>query len=276
MIEALKQEFGPADFDMKAVNFKELGPSPFSIVSYHNVFFWQVRSAFIQGLYYPALTSACALGERMLNHLVLSLRDHYKDSSHYRKVYRKSSFDNWDIAIDALADWRVLNEQVASNFRGLKSIRNKSIHFHPETYSTVREDSLSAIKLVSKIIEHQFGFFKVEHEWAISGTIGAQFVSKAYEDDPFIKTFYLPQCPLVGPYYAVAFHEIGILFFDRESYSDHEISDEEFSKLFNERAPEEVVSSDLPLRPGVAPVGVLMRNGKYQLLIRADSATDAS
>jgi hypothetical protein len=74
----LTNEYGPSHFNVKLQNFVDLGPKPFSIVAFHNKFFEQCRKAFIVGAYYPALTGACALGERLLNHLILQLRDEFK------------------------------------------------------------------------------------------------------------------------------------------------------------------------------------------------------
>lgn len=204
LLKELEFELGPSHFEQKVQNFRDIGSKPFSIVSFHNRFFEESRRAFTQGLYYPALTSSCALGERMLNHMVLSLRDAFKASVAYKKVYRKESFDDWGLAIAALAEWKVLDDKLVKLFEALKILRNKSLHFSIDTYSSVRDDSLNAIKLLAEIITLRFGFFRLEHSWAIEGTAGAQFIKKSFEHDPFIKTFYLPQCPIVGPLYAVS------------------------------------------------------------------------
>lgn len=68
-INHLKAEFGEIGWEQKIQNFVDLGPKPLSIIAFHNSFFAQVRSSFVVGAYYPALTGACALGERVLNHL---------------------------------------------------------------------------------------------------------------------------------------------------------------------------------------------------------------
>lgn len=269
LLEALKQEFGDRDFERKLKDFKDLGPAPFSLVSYHNRFFSEVRKAFAFGSYYPALTGACALGERILNHMVLALRDQFKATPEYKRVYRKGSFDDWNVAIETLIAWGILKEAVAKHFHALKGVRNRSIHFNVKTYQRVRDDSLEAIKLLAEIISLRFGFFRKEHEWAIPGTPGAQFIGKDFENDPFLKTFYLPQCPLVGPLYAVKFIDIGVLFLDRTGYTDQEISDEEFAQLFTGRKPADVATSDLPLAADVYPVGVLLRDGSYRLTAKA-------
>lgn len=265
LLKSLEHEFGSADFEGKAQNFKDMGMAPFSMVSFHNRFFAEIRKAFVVESYYPALTAACALGERMLNHMVLILREDFQGTPEYKKVYRKKSFDDWNLAISTLEAWGILKGDITTNFVALKELRNRSIHFNHDTYDNVRADSLEAIKLLSEIVSLRFGFFRKEHEWAVEGTLGSQFVKKNYEYDPFIKKFYLPLCPLVGPYYAVKFVEHGTLFVDRVSYSPNEITDEEFAKIFNNRQVSEVVDSDFPLADDVDPIGILLRDGTYRL-----------
>src|SRR5262245_255998 len=79
-------EFGSEDLERKLRDFAAIGVRPFSIISHHNTLFAQVRDAFVQGAYYPALTGACALGERILNHLVIDLRDEFRSTPEYKSV----------------------------------------------------------------------------------------------------------------------------------------------------------------------------------------------
>tara|TARA_R110002072_G_scaffold285473_2_gene450281 strand:- start:351 stop:1286 length:936 start_codon:yes stop_codon:yes gene_type:complete len=268
LIKELEIEFGSHDFDTKLTNFKEIGVSPFSMVSFHNRFFSEIRRGFVVGSHYPALTGACALGERMLNHMLLILRDEFRNTPEYKRVYRKKSFDDWNLAITTLNAWDILDDTLVTKFTELKELRNKSIHFNHETYASARADGLEAIKILSEIISLRFGFFRNEHSWAIKGTKGAQFIKKEFEADPFIKKFYLPKCPLVGPYYAVKILNEGTLFVDKAFYADTEISNEEFAEIFNNRKLEEVVKSDLPLPDDVDPIGILLRNGSYRLTMK--------
>ena len=270
-LKGLEWEFGSNDFDAKVTRFKEVGVSPFSMISFHNRFFAEIRQAFVAGYYYPGLTGACALGERMLNHMLLILRDEFSHTPEYKRVYRKKSFDDWSLAISTLSAWSILDEALEKRFSELKELRNKSIHFNHETYTSIRPDSLKAIEILSEIISLRFGFFRKEHSWAINGTKGAQFIKKEFETDPFIRKFYIPRCPFVGPYYAVKFIGEGILFVDRPSYEDVEISDEKFADIFNNRKVEEVVSSDIPLSEDVDPVGILLQDGSYRLTEKISS-----
>jgi hypothetical protein len=92
--EGLIAEYGAVGAFDKIDNFVDLDASPISIIAFHNKFLRQIRSAYVIGSYYAALTGACALGERILNHLILRLRDSFKGTDEYKSVYRKDSFDN--------------------------------------------------------------------------------------------------------------------------------------------------------------------------------------
>ncbi|WP_439150461.1 hypothetical protein [Sulfitobacter sp.] len=243
--EQLQKEYGELGIDAKVENFTALKTKPFSTLSYHNHFFNQVRQAYIVGAYYPALVGACALGERILNHLIIDLRDFYSSTPEYQKVYRKKSFDNWDVPIDALLAWNVLLPDVAEEFRLLKLLRHRSIHFNLETYSAHKEDSLAAILHIRKIIECQFGSHG-QQPWFIRGTKGQQFIAREWEDDPFVQTYYLNNCPFVGPHFSMAHGEEGWQFFDFPNYGEDDFTDEEFAKAYNERTPEMLASKPNP------------------------------
>jgi hypothetical protein len=154
--EGLLKEFGSLSFDSKLNNFKEVGPRPFSILAFHNRFAAQIRTAFVAGGYYPALTGASALGERILNHLIRELRDDFKHSAEYRKIARKDSFDNWDNAINTLVSWDVLLPATAEVFRELSMVRNRVIHFHPATDTNDRLLALEGITLLDRVVNAQF------------------------------------------------------------------------------------------------------------------------
>ena len=252
LIEELKAELGELNFEQKLQNFKDSGQSPFSIISHHNILYIQARYAFIYGFYYPALTSACALGERVFNHLILDLRDNYRSTPIYKEIYRKRSFQDWGDTIKILTDWGVFQHPgIEPEFHKLKELRMRSIHFTPETYKNLRSDALAALSYVALIIHLQFGT-AAGQKWMIEGTKGAFFIKKDAEQDPFIAKYYLPQCPLVGPYYAMYFNQEGHwLIFDWINYDNREISDEEFVKLFKDKTPEQLASTSVPVAANV-------------------------
>ncbi len=245
VIAGLKERYGVLHHDRIIQNLRDLGPKPFSLIAYHNQFYHEAREAFIIGAYYPALVSACALGERMLNHLVLDLRDDFKSSPHYRRVYRKDSFDDWNFATAVLSDWGVLVDGVADHFLELGKLRHRSIHFNPETYRMLREDALAALKLVGNIASKQFGFFG-HQPWFIEGTAGAQFIKKSYETHPFVRKYLVPQSGFVGILYGMECGANGHWrHLDLVDYGDGIMLDEEFAKAFSERDPGQVITREM-------------------------------
>lgn len=242
--DSLGSEFGTSNLDLKIKNFIEIGTKPFSIVAYHNRIFDEVRTAFVMGAYYPALVSACALGERTLNHLILDLRDHYRHTPEYKKIARKQSFSDWTQVIDILLAWNVLLPSAEVPFRALMALRHQSIHFNASTYTNLRSDALSAVLQMRQIIEQQFGSWG-QQPWFIRGSLGQIFIKREWEANPFIQKFYLPQCPLVGPHFAISFDQ-GLRYHDYPDYGDGTWTDDEFVEAFNTRSPEKVFKPTLP------------------------------
>jgi len=249
--EGLIAEFGAYSAFEKIHNFVDLGPFPFSIIAFHNKFLHQARRAFVISAYYAALTAACALGERILNQLILHLRDYYKATHEYKNIYRKDSFDNWDQAITTLDAWQVLLPDVVELFQELKEIRHRSIHFNPEIDTNDRELALDAVSKLSKIIQSQFSAFGTQ-PWFIAGIPGSAYIKKESESVPFVKEIIIPNCYLVGPLHTLENSPKGWVVHDNHEYEDREISDQEFAELLKNRgktqAPNKANSADAKSR----------------------------
>ncbi|PTQ12091.1 hypothetical protein CLG96_05855 [Sphingomonas oleivorans] len=239
--KGLAIKFGVHALDRKVENFVAIDTKPMSILAYHNELYPQVRDAYVMGQYYPALVGACALGERILNHLILDMRSFFTASPEYKQVYRKDSFDNWDVPINALEAWGILLPGAVAEFRELKLLRHRSLHFNVSTYDTLKEDALAAILHMRTIIDQQFGTFGLR-PWFIEGTRGQIFIRKAYEEHPFIKTYFVPHCALVGPLFGMGRIDGGMTIFDVPDYGDGDWTDEEFATMFNDRDPDDVVT----------------------------------
>jgi len=236
---AIEQEllatYGSAFANEKKQNFIDLGPTPLSIIAFHNLFFEQTRTAFIMGAYYPALTGICALGERVLNHLILLLRQDFTGSREYKRIARKDSFDNWNTAIEMLRSWDCLRSETADVYQDLMDKRHKAIHFRPETDHNDRELSLEAIHTFQSIIELQFAAWG-QLPWFLTEVAGEIYIKESWETHPFVKRVYLPNCPLVSPYHRVL--EISPHWKvedEKQLPGATEIDDSEFAKLRNER-----------------------------------------
>lgn len=230
--EEIAAEFGPIELQQKLQNLIEVEAAPMSIVAFHNRFLRQARSAFVTGAYYPALTAACALGERILNQLVLTLREYFRATPEYKKVYGKDSFDHWQTAIGVLESWSVLRPEVVDRFRELGAIRNRVLHYMPGLDLSDREIALNALKLLQQIIEGQFGAFGL-HPWFIRGVNGASFLRSDCVSEPFIREIYLPNCALVGPHHRLERNGDDWMVIDTYPYELRDVTDEEFVAIFN-------------------------------------------
>lgn len=232
-IEGMKYQFGEWGLEQKIKNFIDLKFKPFSVLAFHNKFLEQARNSFVIGSYYPALTSACALGERILNHLIISLRNNYRETPEYKKIYRKASFDYWPLAIDTLESWSILLPQSAAKFRELNERRNRAIHFNPETDHNDRELALEAIHLLQEIVSSQFSAFGLQ-PWLFV-VPGECYIRAEWENHPFVQLVYLPSCAKVGPKHVIESMSPQIVVNDKFEYEDRIITDEEFSALRSQR-----------------------------------------
>lgn len=222
----LVAQFGSANHGQKRMDYKNMGPAPFSIVAFHNKFQRQIRTALTMGSYYPALTSTCSLGERILNHLILTLREDFKESKEYKSIYRKDSYDDWSLAIDVLSSWQVLLPEATRAFRDLYNVRRKAVHFSIDTEMNDRDLAMDAYKTLKTIIQTQFPAIGGQPWFLIAP--GEAYIRKDWETNPFVKRIYLPNCFLVGPDHKVDFKDGRFLVSDAKEYPDKEISDEEF------------------------------------------------
>lgn len=228
----LSSEFGEFGLETKITNFIDFGEIPFSVIAYHNKFFKQIRVAFVISAFYPALTATCTLGERILNYLIIGLKDSFKETPEYKKIHNKESFDNWPKVINILESWGIWNEGVKDQFLELQKIRNESIHFKPEIENLDRELSLTAINILKKIIKNQFSAFG-NNRWFISNNLSEVYIKKDYENHPFIKLVYIPNCHYVGYKHKLEFNGTWFDIKDDYDYEDKEITDEKFMELRN-------------------------------------------
>jgi hypothetical protein len=195
----------------------------------------------VVGAYYPALLGACSLGERILNHLMLDVRDSYRHTAEHRTAARKDSFADWTQAIGTLEAWGVLLTSATEEFRALLPLRHRSVHFDASIYAMLREDSLAVVLHVREIIDQQFTAFGARASF-IEGTSNLIFIKRECEEAPFVRASYLPTCPFVGPHVAFLFQD-RFKFYNRKDYGDGDWSDEEFAIAYETRWPEDEVET---------------------------------
>lgn len=196
----LLHELGAVDFETKFDNYRDVGVAPMSVVALHNIFLAQIRHAFVVGAYYPALVGAGALGERMLNQLVIVLRNDYRDHpATTPEIASWKSFSKWRQCTDALAGWGVLSDHLVDDFVRLGRLRHRAVHYNPGLDNTdARDAAMAAVRLMQDIIQKLFPPLGGPPRF-IEGTSGHSYLSLGVETQPLIKHFYLPASVLVSP-----------------------------------------------------------------------------
>lgn len=227
-IEQLKsviaQMRGSVDIDEKFERWMELDLYTLRSRVEFEDFIEQVADAYVSKLDFPALTGACCIRERILNILILKLREHFRSSEHYPDVHRAGSFCDWPYAMEVLEDWGILNTEMLEHFNALKEIRHRRVHYQP--INNARADALQAIKHALWLTHAIFG---VRADLTFM-TVGEIYVKKAVEASPLVMEFFLPSCIQVGYKY----RQEGPVIHDEEPYENREITDEEFSRLRRE------------------------------------------
>lgn len=192
-------------------------------VIYHELLL-EVESAFVHGDPFPALTAACCLGERILNHLVLDLRDDFRTSPRYKEVHNKESFQDWHRAISVLSDWGVLSDDLATKFKTLLELRNPAVHF-----GSVQDRSNKAKKAVQLVYDVTAGLFgpKAGHFFMAPGEM---YVCRDKETSALVRRFVLPHCVQVGYRHTIQGQPPNLRVRDDDPYDGEDIDDEEFTR----------------------------------------------
>jgi len=206
LAESLRDQWGSQNFEVKLSRFKKLNLSFIGIPDEYYALLREIVDSYCCGYFYPAITSAGALGERILNRLLIRTRDHFKASKHYKDVCRKQSFDNWDKTILILRDWGVISAEVAESFEKLKIHRNDSIHYN-EGYA-IEENAHSAIMELAKIVDRQFNYTKRVDLFWVFDVPGEIWLRSAQMNIPFVKEFILPHCAKLTAYCEISSTDI--------------------------------------------------------------------
>jgi hypothetical protein len=114
-------------------------------------------------------------------------------------------------------------------FEKLRKIRNKAIHFRPETDQNDKVLALSAIKILSDIISSQFSGFGTQPWFFI--VPGEIYIKEEWRNTPFVKKVYIPNSVLAGPYHVVESITPRWQIRDDYQYDKKIITDEEFINL---------------------------------------------
>jgi hypothetical protein len=229
--QSFLNRFGAENFDHKLKRFIDLNLNFIGIPEEYYSLLTQIIEAYSCGYFYPAIASAGALGERILNRLVIKIRKHYSHTKHYKKIWNKNSFDNWDSVILILQDWNIISEEVGKLFLEFKMYRNNVIHYN-DGYDFEQNVS-NAIEILIKIINKQFSYLHRKDLFWTFDSPGEILIKSEVINNPFVIEFILPNCVLITPYsvrVAEAVHET-----KRSQIILRPISDAQFIELRNNK-----------------------------------------
>ena len=223
--EMLALKHGREGLTEKLERYLSFKPPDICVVTeFHNMLL-EANDAYICGHLYPALTGACSLGERILNILILRLRDYFRSTGRFKEVCNKDSFQNWENAISILMEWHVIPDGLGETYLGLEKNRQESIHFRE--LPAIEQKAHEAIVQVNDIVDQLFGL-----KSDVLFDCGHLFVKKEKGEEPLVKKFYVPACHLVGYKYKTESRADGtIALIDEQAYEDREVTDEEWIRL---------------------------------------------
>lgn len=199
--EHLRRECGSKNFDEKFARWKNIKYPPIGLIEEYPEKIAEIINSYAMANWYPAVTSACCLGERILNRLVLKCRDYFKGHPEYKKIYNKDSFDNWDRMLGLIEDWKLIPPRAIELFGELAPIRNDTVHYNDGyDFKAVAESVVN--KLIEAVTE-VFGVMNRTDIYLVFDVPGEVWVRSAADKTPFVREFVLPHC-----YHAHAVHEI--------------------------------------------------------------------
>lgn len=199
-VDRLRFIHGEANLEAVIQNVRDLGSDPWSTIGWHLQLWLEVRHAFVSGAYFPAGVGAGALGERILNHLLIDLADDCASEKDRRAIENEMA-PTYGVALKILSRWGVLEDEAIEKFGLLRELRNNLVHFDAQLYEDPRGRSLAAVVALRDAIDSQFGVFVRRR--LIPGTPGVMFARKEVESEPFFRRYIEPVALYVTPRHGI-------------------------------------------------------------------------
>lgn len=229
----MEKKYGSLDFEKKFKRWLSVPKPVLSVVDEHTYLIQDIEDAYVNGNLYSALTGSCCLGERIFNHILTRVRYGYKSSPYYKKIYNKDSINDWELGIEILKSWGIIQARMEEDYRRLYKLRTESVHFQSKEQD-LELMSKEAISLINQITSDLFELRKDKDFLIWFEVPGEIYLRKEAEEIPFIKAFYVPCAPLVGYKHTIELtpgHTLKVV--DNEVYENKEIPDAEFVELRN-------------------------------------------
>jgi len=125
----INQKYGSIQFDKKFDRWLSIPKPNISVVDEHSHLLQDIEDAYILGGLYSALTGACCLGERIFNQIILRVKESYRSKSEYKLIRKKDSINDWNLGINILFNWGIINLETKKRYQRLAELRTASVHF---------------------------------------------------------------------------------------------------------------------------------------------------
>lgn len=228
----LGQKYGSLNFEEKFRRWLSIPKPVLSVVDEHTHLLEDIEDAYVLGSLYSALTGACCLGERIINQIIIRIRESYRASEQYKKICNKDSINDWSLGIETLKEWKIIDTDTEAKYRRLGKLRTDAVHFQNKVQNLERM-AQEAIELINQIVSDLFGLDEKKKDMLIWFEVpGEIFLRKEIEQDPFIKAFYIPAARSAGYKHTIGTTANGEWFIeDNNAYPETDIPDDEFVRL---------------------------------------------
>ena len=195
LIKSLENDLGQSSFNEKLQRWKSVDFPSIMLIDESPEFIKQAVNSYCFGDYFPATTSSCCLGERILNRLLLKTRHYFKNHPTYRKIHNKDSCTDWSLMTNFLEDCSVINADTANHFRDLRNIRNFSVHYN-EAYDFEAASKIAITKIIT-IVSNIFGIENRPDLYIVFDMPGELWVRSEFQKTPFFNEFVKSSCLLL-------------------------------------------------------------------------------
>lgn len=167
--------------------FLEIEPPPIRATAEFDVIVDEIERTYVLGAFFSALSASVVTIERMLNTARIEL--HKLVTFKIKELWGKAATNDWQPNINALAQWKYLDGDLADELSAVYEIRCR--YLHSGDIATVVPDSLRSVKATYRLLSELIGFpsrlFKV-----------GSAIECLDPGDPLVRVFYTPNPPSAG------------------------------------------------------------------------------
>jgi len=134
--------------------FLEIEPPSMRATTEFDAIIEEIERTYVLGAFFSALSASVVTTERLLNKARIEL--HKLVTPKIKQLWGKAAKTDWQPNINALAQWRYLGEDLASELSAVYEIRCH--YLHSGDIATVVPDSLRSIKATYRLLSELIGF----------------------------------------------------------------------------------------------------------------------